>query len=385
MTKKLYSLLTILVMAALVLAACTAPATEAPTAAPQPTQAPPPTTAPEPTAAPTEAAPEPTTAPEPTAEPVATVKACEVTDTGGVDDKSFNATAWKGVTDAVNEFGIEGIYIESSQQTDYEKNVNAFIEEGCDLIVTVGFLLGDATKAAAEANPDQKFAIVDFTYDPAYPNVRGSQYQIHQATFLAGYLSAGMTESGIVGTYGGLQIPPVTAFMDGFVLGVEKYNEVHGTDVQVLGWDIAGQTGLFTGDFSDLDKGKTTTLSLLDEGADIIMPVAGPVGGGTLAAIKERGTGKMIGVDTDWSIFYPADADVILASALKNMDMFVTESIKMVIDDNFVGENLNGTLENGFVGLAIGTAFTDQVPAELMSEIEDLEAEIIAGTLQTTP
>jgi len=383
MTKKLYSLLTILVMAALVLSACTTPATEAPTTAPQPTQAPPPTQAPEPTAVPT-TAPEPTTA-APTAEPEAAVKACEVTDTGGVDDKSFNATAWKGVTDAVAELGIEGKYLESSQQTDYEKNINAFIEEGCDLIVTVGFLLGDATKAAAEANPDQNFAIVDFTYDPAYPNVRGSQYQIHQATFLAGYLAAGMTESGTVGTYGGLQIPPVTAFMDGFVLGVEKYNEVHGTDVQVLGWDIAGQTGLFTGDFSDLDKGKTTTLSLLDEGADIIMPVAGPVGGGTLAAIKERGTGWMIGVDTDWSIYYPADADVILASALKNMDMFVTESIKMVIDGNFVGENLNGTLENGFVGLAVGTAFTDQVPAELMAEIEDLEAEINAGTLMTSP
>ena len=102
-----------------------------------------------------------------------------------------------------------------------------------------------------------------------------------------------MTETGIVATYGGINIPPVTIFMDGFVLGVEKYNEVHGTYVQTLGWDIAAQDGLFAGNFESTDDGRTLGESLLDEGADIIMPVAGPVGAGTLAVLEERGTGMI--------------------------------------------------------------------------------------------
>ncbi len=312
-------------------------------------------------------------------------KACEVTDMGGVDDKSFNATAWKGIEDAVKELGIEGVYLESKQQTDYENNINAFLTQNCNIIVGVGFLLGDAVKAAAEANPNQKFAIVDFGYDPVIPNVRGSGYQIDSATFLAGYLAAGITTTGKVGTYGGIQIPPVTAFMDGFYLGVQKYNEVHGTDVSVIGWDPAAQTGSFTGDFSNTDNGKTVTLAMLDEGADIIMPVAGPVGQGTLAALKERNTGLMIGVDNDWSVFYPEYADFILASALKAMDVWLVRTIQTVIDGTFTGGGDLGTLENGLVGLAYGSAWDKKVPAELKTEIEGLKAEIIAGNIQTLP
>ncbi len=115
--------------------------------------------------------------------------------------------------------------------------------------------------------------------------------------------------------------------MDGFVLGVEKYNEVHGTHVQTLGWDPAAQDGLFAGNFESTDDGRTLGESLLDEGADIIMPVAGPVGAGTLAVLEERGTGMIIGVDNDWSVQYANQADIILASALKNMDMYVYETI----------------------------------------------------------
>jgi basic membrane protein A len=125
-----------------------------------------------------------------TAAPAPKFKACQVTDTGGIDDKSFNATAWKGVEDAVSQLGVEGKYLESQQQTDYEKNINAFLEENCDMIITVGFLLGDATKAAAEANPDVKFSIVDFAYDPTIPNVLGQVFNTDEAAFLAGYVAA---------------------------------------------------------------------------------------------------------------------------------------------------------------------------------------------------
>ena len=262
--------------------------------------------------------------------------ACQVTDVGGIDDKSFNATAWKGVEDAVAAFGIEGKYLESQQQTDYEANINAFVEEECDVIIPVGFLLADAVAAAAEANPDVPFLPVDVNYLFA-DNVYGSGFAINEATFLAGYLAAGMTKTGIGGTYGGINIPPVTIFMDGYVLGVEQYNEAHGTDVQVLGWDIEAQDGLFTGNFESTDDGRTMGESLLDEGADIIMPVAGPVGAGTLAVLEERDSGYLIGVDNDWSApyAYPNQADYILASALKGMDLFVKDQIQAVMDGTF--------------------------------------------------
>jgi basic membrane protein A len=315
------------------------------------------------------------------------IKACEVTDMGGIDDKSFNAAGWKGVTDAIDQLGIEGVYLQSNQETDYANNVNAFLTQNCDLIIGIGYLLGDAIKAAAEANPTQKFAIVDFTYDPLVPNVRTSAFNIDHATFLAGYLAAGMTTTGKVGTYGGIQIPPVTLFMDGFYLGVQKYNEDHGTTVEVLGWDPTTQTGSFTGDFSNTDNGKTVTLAMLDQGADIIMPVAGPVGQGTLAALRERGTGTMIGVDTDWSAFYPDYADVILASAMKGVDLFVFQSIQKVIDGTFVaaGELWTGDLDNGGVGLKYGSTWESQIPADLKTAIDDLSTAILAGTIQTKP
>lgn len=317
--------------------------------------------------------------------PGAGFKACEVTDMGGVDDKSFNATAWKGVQDAMEQLGIEGIYLESRQQTDYENNINAFLTQKCNLIVTVGFLLGDATKAAAEANPEQKFAIIDFAYDPEIANIAASVYQIDQATYLAGYLAAGMTKTGKVGTYGGMQFPSVTAFMDGFQLGVEAYNAKHGTSVAVLGWDYTTQTGLFSGDFSNTDNGKNLTLGLLDEGADIIMPVAGPVGQGTLAALRERNTGLMIGVDTDWSVLYPDYADIVLASALKKMDKWVVTSVQQVIDGTFKGGTFVGTLANDYVGCQYGVKFADQIPADLKAELDTLKAGIIDGSVKTMP
>ncbi len=201
-----------------------------------------------------------------------------MTDVGGIDDKSFNATAWKGVQDAMTAFSIDGKYLESQQQTDYEKNIKAFLDEGCNVIITVGFLLGDATKAAAEANPDVPFSIVDYAYDPTIPNVLGQVFNTDEAAFMAGYLAAGMTKTGKVATFGGLQIPTVTIFMDGFWAGVQYYNAQKGTSVEVLGWDPASQTGSFTGNFESKEDGRTLGLAFMDEGADIIMPVAGPVG-----------------------------------------------------------------------------------------------------------
>jgi len=323
-------------------------------------------------------------APKATEVPAAKIKICQVTDTGGIDDKSFNATAWKGVQDAVATLGVEGKYLESQEVADYEKNINAFIEEKCDLIISVGFFLSDATSAAATANPDVKFSIVDVTYDPPIANILGQGFQTDEAAFLAGYAAAGVTKTGKVATYGGFPIPTVTIFMDGFARGVAYYNEKHGTSVMVIGWDPANpDAGLFSSSFDDQAKGKELGISLMDEGADIIMPVAGPVGLGTAAAMKERGNGYVIGVDSDWFLTSPDYADITLTSVMKLMDVTVLDAVKQVQAGTFKGGVTIGTLANGGVGLAPFHSLDSMVSAELKAELETIKADILAGKVKT--
>lgn len=318
-------------------------------------------------------------------EEAAGLKVCQVTDAGGIDDRSFNATAYEGVLMVEEELGGEAKYLESQQQTDYERNINAFLEDDCDLIVTVGFLLGDATQAAAEANPDQNFAIVDFAYDPVIPNVLGLTFATDQAAFLAGYVAAGTTEMGKVGTFGGLQIPTVTIFMDGFAYGVDYYNEQNGTNVEVLGWDPAEQDGLFAGNFESTDDGRSLGETLMDEGADIIMPVAGPVGLGTAAAAQERGGVYIIGVDTDFTVSAPDYSDITLTSVMKNMDVAVFDAAQQVAEGTFSGGTYVGTLENDGVDIAPFHELDSEVPDEVKSALDGLRASIIAGEIQTAP
>lgn len=311
------------------------------------------------------------------------VTVCQVTDVGGIDDKSFNATAWAGVEDAQEELGVQGQFLESQEQADYARNIQEFIDQGCDLIVTVGFLLGDATAEAANANPDQKFAIVDFAYEEGaleHGNVRQLFFATDEAAFLAGYAAAAMTESGTVATFGGLNIPTVTVFMDGFVWGVEYYNAQNDADVQVLGWDPEAQEGVFTGNFESLDDGRAFAESLSDEGADIIMPVAGPVGLGSAAVAQERDL-MIIGVDTDWCISAAEFCDVVLTSVMKNMDVAVYDTITAVLADQFEGDLYLGTLENDGVGIAPFHEFEDQVPDNLMQELDEIRQGIIDGSI----
>ncbi len=310
--------------------------------------------------------------------------ACQVTDTGGIDDAGFNQTAWKGVEDAKTAYGIEGRFLESQAETDYAANINSLLDGSCDIIITVGFLMGDSTKTAAEANPDQKFSIVDFAYDPTIANVNGQVFATDQGAFLAGYLAAGMSKSGVIGTFGGINIPPVTAFMDGLVYGVKYYNEKHGTDVKVLGWDPEAKDGLFTGNFDSLDDGRTFAQNLYDEGADIVMPVAGPVGLGSAALAEELGTDqlKIIGVDADQALTDTEKADVYLTSVLKRMDSTVEAVIKAAMDGTFEGGLTVGTLANDGVGLAPLHSFEDAVPADLKAEVEAVKAGIVDGSIK---
>ncbi|OIP84090.1 MAG: BMP family ABC transporter substrate-binding protein [Rhodobacterales bacterium CG2_30_65_12] len=310
--------------------------------------------------------------------------ACQVTDTGGIDDAGFNQTAWKGVQDAMAATGIDGRFLESQAESDYEANLNSLLGGDCDVIITVGFLMGDATAKAAAANPEQKFSIVDFAYDPTIPNVVGQVYATDQAAFLAGYLAAGMTKTGVLGTFGGINIPPVTVFMDGFVHGASYYNEKHGTEVSVLGWNPESKEGLFTGNFDSLDDGRAFAQNLYDEGADIVLPVAGPVGLGSAALADELGTEalKIVGVDADQTQTDPQKAHVYLTSVLKRMDSTVQQVINAAMDGSFEGGLVVGTLENEGVGLAGFGSFEDEVPAELKAELDAIRAGVIDGSIK---
>ena len=309
--------------------------------------------------------------------------ACQVTDIGGVDDKGFNATAWKGVQDAVAKHGIGSKLLESSAETDYVPNLNSFVAEGCDIIVSVGFLMGEATANAAKENLGSKFAIVDFAYDPTIPNVMGLVYNTDEAAFLAGYLAAGVSKTGIVGTFGGINIPPVTIFMDGFVAGVNHYNKNKGTNVTVLGWDPVSKEGLFTNNFSSLDDGRAFAQNLYDEGADIVMPVAGPVGLGSAALASELGTDslKIIGVDVDQYILDTKNQSVYLTTVEKGMDATVLGAIEAAKNGTFAGGVYVGTLANNGVRIAPYHDLSSSVSNELNNEIIKLKSSIINGFL----
>jgi basic membrane protein A len=309
--------------------------------------------------------------------------ACQVTDIGGVDDKGFNATAWKGVQDAVAKHGIDSKLLESNSETDYVPHLNSFVAEGCDVIVSVGFLMGEAIANAANENPGTNFSIVDFAYDPTKSNVVGQVFATDQAAFLAGYLAAGVSKTGIVGTFGGLNIPPVTVFMDGFAAGVNFHNSAKGTNVQVLGWDSSAQEGLFTGNFNSLDDGRAFARNLYDEGADIVMPVAGPVSLGSAALASELGTDnlKIIGVDADQYYKDAKNKSVYLTTVMKAMDATVLAVIESVLDGSFEGGLAVGTLENNGVGIAPFHDLAGAVSSDLAAEVEALRAGIIDGSV----
>ena len=309
-------------------------------------------------------------------------KACEVSDSGGFDDKSFNQTSLKGLTDAKTDLGVQTAQVESASDADYENNINSMVDAGCNSITTVGFLLGDATLKAAKANPDIDFSIVDYAYfddkgnNTAPDNLKGLTFDTGQPSYLAGYVAAGSSKSGKVGTFGGLNIPTVTIFMTGFLQGVEKYNEDNGTNVQVIGWN--GKDGSFTQDFEDQAKGQQVAEQMIQQGADVIFPVAGPAGLGGLKAAKDAGA-HAIWVDTDGCVSASEYCDILLTSVMKGMDVAVEQSIKDAVDNNFSNEPYQGTLENGGVGLA---DLSSDVPSDLASKVDELKQQIIDGTIK---
>ena len=382
MKQNLSRMVASLLFASIILAACAPAATAVPTSVP-PTVAPP-------TAAPATAA--------PTTAATAALKVGLVTDTGGPDDKSFNATAIKGLTSAMKDLNLDPAskYLVSRQQTDYAKNIEEFITQGYGMVVTVGFLLGVDTATEAKKNPNVNFTIVDYTYPDCFgtavegkdcgsataiPNVLGLHFNVEQAAFLGGYLAASVSKTKKVGTYGGVNIPPVVDYMNGFQAGVKYWDTKHTDTVVVLGWDInAPANGVFTGTFTDPDKGKAAAQALIDQGADVVLPVAGLTGNGAFTAAAADKVWA-IGVDTDQCVSLPSACPVLLTSILKNMDVAVEASIKSDVDGTFKGGVYNGTLQNNGVGLADYHNNASLVTPAVQSELDAIKADLIAGKI----
>ena len=306
-----------------------------------------------------------------------------VTNSGGLEDRSFNQSSWEGLERAAEDLDIDVDVLVSGTETDLAPNVEQAVGTGCGFILTVGYELAVATGEQAAANPDIDFAIVDEIVDA--PNVKPIVFDTAQSAFLAGYLAAGVSETGIVGTFGGGNQPPVTLFMDGFADGIAHYNEAKGTDVVLLGWNKTTQDGLFTGDFEDINKGKTVTASLIDQGADVILPVAGQVGEGAAAAAVDSGNASVIWVDNDGYDTLPAEyRPILLTSILKNTGDAVGEIVESSMDGSFDNSAYVGTLENDGVGLAPFHDLSSSVSSELSAEIDALREEIISGALVVT-
>jgi basic membrane protein A len=308
-------------------------------------------------------------------------KACMVSDSGGFDDKSFNQTSHDGLESAKTNLGIETGEIESQSNAEYADNIDALVNQDCNQITTVGFLLGDATEAAAKKNPDVDFAIVDYGYEKPSDNLKGLVFNTAEPSFLAGYLAAGMSETGTVGTFGGLPIPTVTSFMTGFHQGVQQYNEDNGADVKVVGWNPDTEKGSFTEDFEDKTKGQAIGENMIQQGADIIFPVAGPAGLGGLQAAQDNDA-YGIWVDTDGCVSAAEYCDVLLTSVMKNMHVAVEQGIKDSVDGNFSNEPYVGTLDNGGVDLAPFNELDGEVPQEMKDKLDELKQQIIDGEIK---
>jgi len=358
MRKKLFVLMALLVVLSMLAAQCGGgPATEAPP--PAETEAP---------------APAETEAPAPPPEEEA-FKAGLVTDVGKVNDGTFNQYAYVGMMRAVDEFGLDGAFIETQQPTDYEKNVQQFVDEGFDQIVTVGFMMGETTQKIAEANPDINFCIVDFAYDPVIPNVQGLVFREDQSGFMAGALAGLMSESKTVGIVAGMEIPPVKKFRNGYENGVKYVCPECNT------------IGVYIDSFTDPARGKAAAESQMAEGADVIFGAGGPTGSGGILGAAQQGV-WVIGVDQDEYLTTfkggaEPGADKLLSSAMKRVDVAVYNCFKDGAEGTYEGKTAVFEAANEGVALAPFHDAEAAVSDEVKARLDEILAMLADGSLDT--
>jgi basic membrane lipoprotein Med (substrate-binding protein (PBP1-ABC) superfamily) len=304
---------------------------------------------------------------------------CLVTDIGRVNDGTFNQYAYEGMERAAEDLGLESSYIETSDQADYITNIGTCLDEGSDIIITVGFLIGDATAAAAAENPDTLFIGVDQFVASPLPNYVGLQFREDQGGFLAGALAAMMTESGTVAGVYGIDIPPVVKFRNGFEQGVAFVNEADGTDVQAL--------GVYIDDFNAPDRGGAAAEQFIGEGADVIFGAGGPTGSGGIAYAASEGV-YVIGVDQDefFTTFGEGEtpgAEFLISSAVKRVDNGVYQMIEAAVNGEPFPEIGMYVLDVVNDGIGFAPPHLSDVPEEVTVAMEQILAALIDGSLET--
>ena len=243
-----------------------------------------------------------------------------ITDVAGVNDQSFNQSAWEGLQKAEKELGVEVKYLESKQDSDYATNIETLVDEEVDLILGVGMKLADAIKEGAELYPEQKFVLVDEEIKDA-KNVKSILFNAQESAYLAGLVAGRMTKTNSVGFIGGMELPVIDTFKYGFMAGVKAANP----DAEVQ--------SQYANSFTDQAKGKAIANQMYSNGADIVFTCGGDVGTGAIEAAKENGK-FAIGVDRDQSDLAP---EYVLTSAIKRVDVGVYETVKSYVDGLFEG------------------------------------------------
>ena len=298
-----------------------------------------------------------------------------VTDVGKVNDGTFNQYAYEGAKKAADESKVALNYIETTSSDDYLKNVETFANEGYTHIVTVGFMMGDTTKAAAEKFPKINFSIVDYSYDPAIPNVQGLVFREDQAGFMAGALAGQMTKSKTVGIVAGMEIPPVKKFRNGYEKGVAYICP----DCKVI--------GVYIDSFTDPARGKAAAESQIAEGADVIFGAGGPTGSGGILGAAQQGV-WVLGVDQDEYLTTfkkgaEKGADKLLSSAMKRVDVAVYTSVMDTIGGKFKGGTVMFDAKTNGVGLAPFHDTESAIPAEVKAKLDATFKELASGSLDT--
>jgi basic membrane protein A and related proteins len=314
------------------------------------------------------------------------VSVCMVLDIGGVDDHSFNQSSYQGLSEAhTDNPNIDISYVASNSQNDYVPNLTTETNKGCTSVIAVGGLMAQAVKQIAGQNPSQHYAEIDNS-SQGLKNVYGLQYNTAQGAFLGGYLAAAMSKTHKVATYGGLNIPPVTIYMDGFWEGVQYYNKTKHANVQVLGWNENNQKGgEFANSFTDSNKGKQITQSFEQQGADVVFPVAGGTGLGSGAAAKASGGKLMVEwVDTDGCISAPQYCPYFITSVTKGLTTSVKTYADKIAQGQFPSGGYIGTLSNGGTGLAPFHQWNSKIPSSVKSELNTVKSDIESGKIKIT-
>ena len=286
-----------------------------------------------------------------------------VTDVGGVNDGSFNQSAWEGLQRAQKELGIEAKYLESKTDADYKPNIETFVDEDYDLIICIGYALADALKAESASNPDVKFAIVDDASLADVSNVTSLMFEQAQVSYLAGYVAGKTSKSNTVGIVLGMATDLMNQFGYGYTAGVLDAN----ASAKVLQANANS--------FADTATGKTAANNMVTNGADVIFQVAGGTGLGVIDACKEAKIWA-IGVDSDQSSIAP---ETILTSAMKRVDNAVFDVTKELVEGKLEGGVKTYTLADEGVDLAPGT---ENINPEVVKEVEELKKKIVSGDLK---